>query len=550
MSGEPYVCPSCDGEFAGPGECPDDGAPLEPTSDGRQLLVPGSVLTEPYEIVREIGRGAMGSVYEVIDKSLDAPFAAKVLLPHLSGDGSYVARLKREGKAAARIRHPNVVRVLRFDRTDDGNFFLLFELLKGSDLSDVFKARGQLPIDEAVTLTLAIADALEAAHAVDVIHRDLKPANIFLHEGAKGTEVRVLDFGIARLDVVGGGLRLTQTGVMIGTPLYMAPEAQETVNLDARADVYSLGVVLYEALAGEPPFSGQVQSDVFYHHRHTSPPKLTSKRNGLPRPLVEVVHRALAKSPGDRHPSMAEFSKALRAAVGASRLTLQEVLPAPLGGDEAVSTSRGNDDPSSPAHGVAVSLQGAPIAGRSLRSWAAVALVAVGIPALLIGYLTGGADPPPRSEGSSSAVVAPPLTAEPPPAMVSIKVNTVPMGADVLLGGRRLGKTPYSLQLPQGDAEQKLNLRFAGYKSQDIVVVPREDHAVIRDLVPVQPRATISPTSEAADVPAKPSAAPAELGTAAPTARPSKADRPAVPKKRRAPSKKKAAGGFGFVDRD
>jgi tetratricopeptide (TPR) repeat protein len=273
---------------------------------------PGSVdrltaaLADRYAVVRELGRGGMATVYLAEDLKHRRPVAVKVLRPELAG-ALGPDRFLREIEIAARLDHPHILPL--YDSGEAGGFlFYVMPFVEGESLRDRLMREKQLPIEEALQVAREVADALSYAHSRDVIHRDIKPENILL----SGGHARVADFGIARAITEAGGERLTGTGLAIGTPIYMSPEqAAGSQDLDGRSDLYSLGCVLYEMLAGTPPFSGPLESMV-RQHLTVNPPAVTTLRPAVPPPVAAALMRVLAKTPADRFSPAAQFAEALR----------------------------------------------------------------------------------------------------------------------------------------------------------------------------------------------------------------------------------------------
>ena len=312
----------------GPVTGPAPKAKPEP-ADGEELA-PGTLLGGVYEVVRKVGQGGMGAVYEVEHKRMQKRYAAKVLRRDVSANKEYVQRLEREAVAATRIEHPNIVRVVNLDETDDGQVFLIMEYLEGEDLSHLL-GEGRLAPAAALTIGIQVATALHKVHERGIVHRDLKPENIFLAQEDEETVVKLLDFGISKLDTAEGEVRLTKTGCVMGTPLYMSPEhAKGEASLDRRADVYSLGVILYESLVGRPPFEGTQTIEVMLKHVSETPEAPSRVTTSLPEPLDELVLKSLEKEPAARYQTLAEFAAAMAETgerIGISRSELPEIGP-------------------------------------------------------------------------------------------------------------------------------------------------------------------------------------------------------------------------------
>jgi serine/threonine-protein kinase len=264
-------------------------------------------LADRYRIERELGRGGMATVYLARDLKHDRDVALKVLSPDLASSMG-TERFLREIRTAAALSHPHVLPLYDSGETS-GMLYYVMPYVKGESLRDRLRREGQLPVDEAIRIARDVAAALTYAHSHDLIHRDIKPENILL----SGGEAVLSDFGIARAVSLAGDERLTQTGLSIGTPAYMSPEqAHGDGRLDARADVYALGCVLYEMLAGDPPFTGSNVQSILARKSVETPPNVRVARDSVSPALEAVILKALARTPGDRWASAAEFADALR----------------------------------------------------------------------------------------------------------------------------------------------------------------------------------------------------------------------------------------------
>jgi eukaryotic-like serine/threonine-protein kinase len=265
-------------------------------------------LRQRYTLERELGRGGMAVVYLARDLRHDRPVALKVLLPFLAQSLS-AERFLREIRTAARLQHPHVLSVHDSGEAD-GQLWFTMPYVEGETLRRRLQREGQLPLSEALRITREVADGLDFAHRHGVVHRDVKPENILLSDG----HALVADFGISRaLAGDEGGEALTETGVSVGTPAYMSPEQATGQTVDARTDVYALGAVLYEMLAGEPPFTGPTPQAVIAKRFHTEPVPLRAVRPTVPEQVDHAVTRALARVPTDRFASTAELMRALEA---------------------------------------------------------------------------------------------------------------------------------------------------------------------------------------------------------------------------------------------
>jgi len=294
--------------FEGVAEASDTTAVAEP------LLAPGTVLAEKYRLGRVLGEGGMARVYEAVHTGLGTPVALKLLHGSFAKDAEIVDRFAREARAAARLDSPHIARVLDVDTTSDGRPFLTMELLVGADLSVALEDLGVLPVDTAVDVIVQAARGIHVAHAAGIVHRDLKPENLFictLGPQALGRGlVKILDFGIAK-DKRAEASRMTTPGTIFGTVFYMAPEQIRSAQAaDARTDVWALGAILYELLAGRPPFEGDAHSVVAQIVADPIPP-LRPQRAEISAELEAVVMRALERDVTKRFPTADALARAL-----------------------------------------------------------------------------------------------------------------------------------------------------------------------------------------------------------------------------------------------
>ncbi len=284
----------------------------------------GRVLNGLYRIGERIGEGGMGAVYRAEHVNLKKEFAIKVLTPDVASRDVALERLRQEAVAASSIDHPNIVRVVNLDETEDGLLYIVMELLSGMSLAERIE-ESVLDAHDAIEIGLQICSALQATHARGIVHRDLKPDNIFLTTVHGETIVKILDFGISKVKRDDAeSVRVTKTGQLVGTPLYMSPEqAKGESGMDHRVDIYALGVLLYEMVAGEPPFTGSNYFQILWKHGNEIPPRPSSHDHAraIPHVLEEAILRALAKDPEQRFESMNEFAEELRRAKLAAEIT-------------------------------------------------------------------------------------------------------------------------------------------------------------------------------------------------------------------------------------
>ena len=292
-----------------------------------KLVAPGTVVSGKYRIDRVIGVGGMGVVMEAWHLDFDERIAIKFLSPALCTNHEAVARFEREARVLFKIKSPHVCRVLDIGRLPGGSPFLVLEFLEGEDLANRLTHRKASPIQDAIDWTVQACDAVAEAHARGIVHRDIKPENLLV---APTGEVKVADFGLARVLTDGVGSDLTEDGTTLGTPLYMSPEQAEGKAVDTRSDLYSLGATLYHLLAGTPPFTGATPIAVAMAHVTQPCPPLAERRGDLPADVVAIVTRLLAKDPQDRFATPAELLGAVAAAEHALDPPMRRHDPSPM----------------------------------------------------------------------------------------------------------------------------------------------------------------------------------------------------------------------------
>src|SRR5438128_4276865 len=318
--------------------CPKDGEVLE--EDPSSLI--GSVLDGQYQIEGVLGKGGMGAVYRARHILLGDRVAIKVLPPEMRSNSEWLRRFQREGQAARRVRHPNAVTVYDLRTSGDGTIYLVMEYVEGNTLDAELKKRGRFSPAEAVAVLTPVMSVLNAAHAMGVVHRDLKPENIMIGKPSTGGEpvVKLLDLGIAKLREVAGAERtgstnLTVAGQMLGTPYYMSPEQWGELpddgnsEIDGRADIYSLGVVFYEIIAGARPFSGVTMLELRREHVSQTPKSLHDVVPRVPVGFSSAVMRAMAKDRSDRQATAGEFERELETGLAAGNGAPAVVATAP-----------------------------------------------------------------------------------------------------------------------------------------------------------------------------------------------------------------------------
>ncbi|WP_437338992.1 serine/threonine-protein kinase [Sorangium sp. So ce394] len=287
---------------------PAPGEPGEPPVEADPLV--GTTVAGAYRIVRLLGEGGMGRVYETHHTRIPGKrFALKTLHPELAQQPTILARFQREAEAAASVRNPHIVEIFDVNRLSDGRPCIIAEYLDGQGLGELLAASGgRLPVGTAVRIAREVCDGIAAAHAAGVVHRDIKPENIFLTGDPACPTVKVLDFGISKTSAPSG---LTRTGMILGTPAYMAPEQAKGDEIDARADIYAIGAVLYHALTGQRPFERSDPTAMLLAVMTEEPPAPRTVNPDIPPDLELIVQRAMAKEKEGRYASMGELASAL-----------------------------------------------------------------------------------------------------------------------------------------------------------------------------------------------------------------------------------------------
>lgn len=300
---------------------------LQPSSKKYPLL--GKVVAGRYEVVGFIGHGAMGAVYKAKHNAMGRLFAIKTLNANLLTDERSIRRFEQEAQAMSVLMHPNLIAIADYGRMDDDTPFFVMEYLEGISLASFMKKTGPLPLDVATPIFAQIADALAHAHSKSLVHRDLKPSNVMLI-GENQDFVKVVDLGIAKIlsDDEEPDQRLTGTGELFGSPLYMSPEQCMGTAMDARSDIYSFGCLMYEALIGRPALKGDNFVQTVYKHMNEAPKPIRELRPDLSEDIAAVVEACLRKQPADRIGSMIELRDKLRNMQSGARVETPTSTPA------------------------------------------------------------------------------------------------------------------------------------------------------------------------------------------------------------------------------
>jgi len=310
-------CPQCSHECDSTHRfCPACGFPIGEVARSEEDPLLGTTLPGGFVILEPIGVGGMGRVYRAEQTALGRTVAVKIIHPHLAGDESAAARFITEARTASRLNHPNSVSVIDFGKTDGGQLYLVMEFLRGRDLARVLYEDGPLPFRRIIEILKQVLAALSEAHHIGIIHRDLKPENVVIEPMRTGGDfVKVVDFGLAKMLTGAKGPAITSVGIVCGTPDYMAPEQGRGDTIDARADLYAMGVILFQLLTGQLPYEAESPTQVVLMHM-TVPapdPRAIAPDRDIPAALAMVTLSALAKNAGDRYQTAEAFSDALSA---------------------------------------------------------------------------------------------------------------------------------------------------------------------------------------------------------------------------------------------
>ncbi|MBL8938611.1 MAG: serine/threonine protein kinase [Archangium sp.] len=485
----------------------------------------GKVLSGRFQIVEPLGVGGMGRVYKAIQQPLDRIVALKVLNPRYDGtrDPGFERRFFLEASMTAKLKHPNTITVHDYGRTDEGIYFIAMEYLEGETLQQVLTRDGPMPWQRALAVGAQVARSLREAHKLGLVHRDLKPANVMLlSEGTGGDAVKVLDFGLVKAfasDLMQkSDTELTQAGVLLGSPLYMAPE-QARSETDQRTDIYSLGVLLFQCIAGRPPFQGKDSIDIIVKHVKEKPPELKSFRPELPDEVNALVMKCLEKQPAARYQSMDELLVAMQQAVTGQGISGLFIDPRTYSNPMAPTTaspSQANRAPSSTRVKIASPSELDPSATKSQRGAQEIpsleveitesgthpggkskAPLIIGVVALVIvGVAVGGFIAVKSSGKADPVVVKPPPVVEPvkpvepvvvtPPATpveVVFDIESEPAGATVTRDGAVVGTTPFALTMSRSDeapARAELVFSLEGFVPTTMVAQGSSGHVPVK----------------------------------------------------------------------
>jgi predicted Ser/Thr protein kinase len=445
--------------------------PAGPDDEASEDPLVGKILLDRYRITGQIGKGGMGAVYEAQHTLIGKRVAIKVLLDQYARKTGVVARLEQEARLASSIGHEHIVDITDFGETPDGRTFVVMEYLEGESLGHCLRREDKLDEQRAIRIAHQAASALSAAHAKGILHRDIKPENIFLLV-RKGTDfVKVVDFGISKSLHTGEGEgstpRLTQTGMVLGTPLYMSPEqARGEEDLDQRIDVYGLGVILYEMVTGMVPFQGSNSLNIIARVINEQPKPPRDLRPDISPELEAVILHAMAKNRDERYASCDALAADLAALL-----------------EEASSTGSNRVRVSAPLPMRRRTKEGPPALVKLAGSVVTVGAV------LMVAWLIWGNRPAketvtpappavPAVVAEPAPVAAPAVEPEAPEATLekaTIRITSEPAGATIYEGGRVRGTTPFDLQPLKKDDDIELVAKLDGYEDTPFRINAAED---------------------------------------------------------------------------
>jgi len=439
------------------------------------VLKPGTVIADRYSVVRLIGEGGMGVVYEARHTSIGRRVALKVVHKEYSSNAVAIERFQQEAKVAATIGHINICEVMDFGVTDDGLAYIVMEYLEGESLATILGRERRLPVDVAMSILMQIMDALEEVHAKGILHRDLKPENVFITNiKGHGAVVKILDFGISKVMKPGSdSMRLTQTGAMVGTPYYMSPEhVRAKGDIDQRTDLYACGVILYEMVTGEVPFKGESYSQIIAAILEDPPPDPTRLTPGLSQAVVDFIQWGMQRDREKRPQTAAEYREKARLLSG----TISDLGPPrgklPQFGRTKLDSLVISPDATEKRTGARRLLL---IAGTIAAVIMATLIVVVSI------YLGGQGDGPidlpvagGAGGGGAAAPEAPPDVVQPPEAS-TVKVTLAGAPGSVRVAHDGTETRGSVVELKKGTSPVKLVLSAEGYEDREIDVVPSSD---------------------------------------------------------------------------
>ena len=476
----------------------------QPASAADPLI--GVEIAGRFTVVERIGEGGMGAVYRARQRGMDRDVAIKVLLPQLGTNVTVVRRFHLEALAVSKLRHPNTIQIYDFGETEQGQLYIAMEFLDGLPLHEVLAAAQVLSCRRALKVAIQIARSLREAHDKGIVHRDLKPDNVYLVTVGEETDfVKVLDFGVAKLREVDPGQgTLTQSGTIFGTPKYMSPEQARAAGVDARSDIYAIGVMLFEMLTGRVPFAGESHLETLIKHIQEDPPALADVRPGLvyPGQVQRLVSRLLAKEAGDRPQTAEAFVREAEAVLAGlddiyrNPVTAEDAVRAGI--DIALSPRTRHDTRMDelPPDATMPGTTGETLVGETLdggRRRGRAALVVAGVAALVVlgglGAVWASLRALPPEVRAWSQLEAARVDEVPvvEPERVRIAIGSEPSEAEVWRGGQLLGETPYVVEARKGQQPISYTLKKDGRQEQSRTLEFDRDQSVTVQLPAIEP---------------------------------------------------------------